>query len=62
LKLLTFGKDLVASGGYLILAAGDQVYSDTSSVVGNIGVIMPKYSLKGALDFFSIEHKSLTSN
>jgi ClpP class serine protease len=52
LKLLTFGKDLVASGGYLILATGDQVYCDASSIIGNISVIIPKYGLKGVLDLF----------
>lgn len=59
---MTFGKDMVASGGYLILSSGDQVYCDTSSIVGNIGSFLPKYDLKGVLDTFSIEHKSLKSN
>lgn len=44
----------MASGGYLILAAGDQVYCDASSVVGNIGVIIPKYDLTGILHHFSV--------
>ncbi len=54
LKLLTFGREIVASGGYLILAAGDQAFCDRSSVIGNISVMMPKYDLKGLLDLFSI--------
>ena len=54
LKLLTFGREIVASGGYLILAQGDEVYCDVSSVIGSIGVSVPKYNLKGGLDHFSI--------
>jgi len=53
---------MVASGGYLILAQGDEVYCDVSSVVGSIGVSIPKYDLKGALDSLFIEQKRLRSN
>lgn len=54
LKLLTFARDMVASGGYLILAHGDEVYCDVSSIVGSVGVTIPKYDIKGGLDYFSL--------
>ena len=46
---MTFAKDTVATSGYLILSAGDEVYCDSSSIIGNIGVTIPKYDLKGAI-------------
>lgn len=46
----------------MILAQGDEVYCDVSSVIGSIGVSIPKYTLKGGLDYLSIEQKKLKSN
>lgn len=53
---------MVASGGYLILAHGDEVYCDVSSIVGSIGVTIPKYDVKGGLDYLSLEQKKIKSN
>lgn len=53
---------MVASGGYLILAQGDEVYCDVSSVIGSIGVSIPKYDLKGGLEYLSLEQKKIVSN
>lgn len=39
----------MTSGGYLILAHGDEVYCDVSSLIGNVGVSVQKYDLKGGL-------------
>jgi serine protease SohB len=62
LKLLTFGGEIVASGGYLILAQGDEVYCDVSSAIGSIGISIPKYDINAGLQYFSLEHKRLRSN
>lgn len=59
---MTFGREIVASGGYLILAQGDEVYCDVSTVIGSIGVSVPKFNLKGGLDHFSVEQKKIRSN
>lgn len=48
--MYTFAKDLAASGGYFVLCCGNKVYADSTSIVGNIGVIIPKYQLEGLLD------------
>ena len=37
--VLAFVEDVAASGGYWLAAAADEIYADTSSVVGSIGVI-----------------------
>lgn len=62
LKLYTFARDVAASGGYMILAAGDHVVADRSSIVGSIGVVFQKLKLKGLLEQFEVDHKSVASN
>jgi protease-4 len=62
LKLFTFGGEIVASGGYLILAQGDEVYCDVSSAIGSIGISIPKYDLTGGLEYLTLEHKRLRSH
>lgn len=57
LKVYTFARDLAASGGYFVLCCGHKVYADRTSILGNIGVIVPKYQLDGLLDMASLEHK-----
>ena len=37
--VLAFGEDVVASGGYMLACAADEIYVDESSIVGSIGVI-----------------------
>ena len=41
LKVYVFAEDVAASGGYLLALAGDEIYADTSSIVGSIGVVRP---------------------
>lgn len=62
LKLYTFARDVAASGGYMILSAGDHVVADKSSIVGSIGVIFQKLKLKGLLDHFNVDHKHFATN
>jgi ClpP class serine protease len=62
LKVLTFAKDVAASGGYLILSCGEHVSADSSSIVGSIGVIFTKIKMRGLLDLASIDNKQYASN
>ena len=62
LKLYTFARDVAASGGYMVLGAGDHVVADSSSVVGSIGVVFQKLKLKGLIEQFQIDHKHFASN
>ncbi|KAM3147128.1 hypothetical protein pb186bvf_000844 [Paramecium bursaria] len=39
IPLYTFAEDYAASGGYFILAIGNKIYVDPTSLVGSIGVI-----------------------
>ncbi len=47
-KVIVFAEDVAASGGYLIACAGDEIYANSSSIVGSIGVI---YSSFGFTEF-----------
>ena len=38
-KVIFFAEDVAASGGYLIACAGDEIYANSSSIIGSIGVI-----------------------
>jgi ClpP class serine protease len=62
LKLYTFARDVAASGGYVILSAGDHVVADRSSIVGSIGVVFTKLKLRGLLDRLSLDHKHFSTN
>lgn len=62
LKLYTFARDVAASGGYMILSAGDHVVADRSSIVGSIGVVFQKMKLKGLLDHLEVDHKHFATN
>ena len=44
-KVLVFAEDVAASGGYLIACAGDEIYANSSSIVGSIGVISSSFCL-----------------
>ena len=38
-KVIVFTEDVAASGGYLISCAGDEIYANSSSIIGSIGVM-----------------------
>ena len=45
-KVLVFAEDVAASGGYLIACAGDEIYANSSSIIGSIGVIYSSFGLQ----------------
>ena len=45
-KVIIFAEDVAASGGYLISCAGDEIYANSSSIIGSIGVISASFGLK----------------
>ena len=36
-KVIIFAEDVAASGGYFIACAGDEIYANSSSIIGSIG-------------------------
>jgi signal peptide peptidase SppA len=56
-----FCEDVAASGGYFLALAGDDIYTDPSSIVGSIGVISATFGLAKAMDRLGIERRVYTS-
>lgn len=60
-KIYVFCEDVAASGGYYLAVAGDEIYADTSSIVGSIGVISAGFGFEGALEKLGIQRRVYTS-
>ena len=60
-KVLVFAEDVAASGGYLIACAGDEIYANSSSIVGSIGVISASFGFQEAIKKIGIERRVYTA-
>ena len=60
-KILVFAEDVAASGGYLIACAGDEIYANSSSIVGSIGVISASFGFQDAIKKIGIERRVYTA-
>jgi len=56
-----FCEDVAASGGYYLALAGDEIYSDASSIVGSIGVISASFGFDKAIERLGIARRVHTS-
>jgi signal peptide peptidase SppA len=61
IPVFTFCEDIAASGGYWLACAGDEIYADTSSIVGSIGVIAAGFGFVEALHKLGIERRVHTA-
>ncbi len=60
-KVLVFAEDVAASGGYLIACAGDEIYANSSSIVGSIGVIYSSFGLQELIKKAGIQRRIYTA-
>ena len=60
-KVLAFVEDVAASGGYWLACAGDEIFIDTNSVLGSIGVISPGFGFVELIKKIGIERRVYTS-
>ena len=60
-KVLVFAEDVAASGGYLIACAGDEIYANSSSIVGSIGVISAWFGFQEAIKKVGIQRRVYTA-
>jgi len=60
-KVLVFAEDVAASGGYLIACAGDEIYANSSSIIGSIGVIYSSFGLQDLIKKAGIERRIHTA-
>lgn len=56
-----FCEDVAASGGYYLALAGDEIYTDASSIVGSIGVISAGFGLDKAIERLGITRRVYTA-
>ncbi|GAC69316.1 S49 family peptidase [Gordonia soli] len=59
--VLAFCEDVVASGGYWIACAADEIYAAHTSLVGSIGVVSSGFGLADVLDRFGVERRLYTA-
>jgi len=60
-KVIIFAEDVVASGGYLIACAGDEIYANQSSIVGSIGVIYSSFGFKDLIEKIGVQRRVYTA-
>jgi signal peptide peptidase SppA len=59
--VLAFCEDVVASGGYWLACAADEIYAHPTSIVGSIGVVSRGFGLHGLLDRLGVERRLYTA-
>jgi len=59
--ILAFAEDAAASGGYWLACAGDEIYADSNSIVGSIGVISAGFGFPEMIKRFGIERRVHTA-
>jgi len=60
-KVIVFAEDVAASGGYLIACAGDEIYANSSSIIGSIGVIYSSFGFKNLIEKIGIQRRVYTA-
>tara|TARA_B100000963_G_scaffold360544_1_gene391819 strand:+ start:1717 stop:2526 length:810 start_codon:yes stop_codon:yes gene_type:complete len=60
-KVLVFAEDVAASGGYLIACAGDEIYANSSSIIGSIGVIYSSFGFTDLIKKIGVERRVHTA-
>jgi serine protease SohB len=57
IPVFAFAEDVIASGGYWLALAADEIYADTMSVVGSIGVITAGFGFQELLAKIGVERR-----
>ncbi len=60
-KVMVFAEDIAASGGYLIACAGDEIYANSSSIIGSIGVIYSSFGFTELIKKIGVERRVHTA-
>ena len=60
-KVIVFAEDVAASGGYLIACAGDEIYANSSSIIGSIGVISSSFGFKNLIEKIGVQRRVYTA-
>ena len=60
-KVIVFAEDVAASGGYLIACSGDEIYANSSSIIGSIGVIHSSFGFKDLIQKIGVQRRVYTA-
>ena len=60
-KVIVFAEDVAASGGYLISCAGDEIYANSSSIIGSIGVIYSSFGFQELIKKIGVQRRVYTA-
>lgn len=61
IPVMTFAEDVAASGGYMLLLAGDEIYANENSIVGSIGVISGGFGFPELMKKIGVERRVYTA-
>jgi len=61
IPVIAFLEDVGASGGYMLACAADEIFCDTFSIVGSIGVVGGSFGFSKAIEKLGIERRLYTS-
>lgn len=56
-KVIVHAEDVAASGGYVLMLSGDELYCDDASVVGNVGVVAGLFGFHKLIENWKIERR-----
>jgi signal peptide peptidase SppA len=59
--VFAFVEDVAASGGYWLACAADEIWADSSSIVGSIGVVSAGFGFQDAIGRLGIERRVHTA-
>ena len=60
-KVIVFAEDVAASGGYLVACAGDEIFANSSSIIGSIGVIYSSFGFTELIKKIGVERRIHTA-
>lgn len=60
-KVYAFVEDVAASGGYWLACAADEIYADTSSIIGSIGVVSAGFGFTDFIRKHGVERRLYAS-
>jgi signal peptide peptidase SppA len=59
--VITFAEDVAASGGYWLALAGDEIFSEETSILGSIGVISASFGFSQLIERLGVERRLHTA-
>src|SRR5437899_5689511 len=59
--VIAFAEDVAASGGYWLALAGDEIFSEETSILGSIGVISGSFGFSRLIERLGIERRLHTA-